>query len=542
MQTVADEPLDYPRRGRPLLQAIGRAALRVLGWRVTSPVPPIPKFVAIVAPHTSNWDFIVCVAAMFALDVRLTWLGKHTLFRWPSAGILRALGGRPVRRDSPQGAVADVAEMLRAEPRIILGLAPEGTRKRVAHWKTGFYRIAELADVPIVPVKLDWSRREVSILEPVRPNGNIDETIALLQANYTPEMAKYPKNFWGPVAAALLLSLVVAASADAQRTARWYRGNTHTHTLNSDGDSPPDSVARWYRDRGYGFLFITDHEKITDPAPLNARFGKPGEFLLIVGQEVTQLVADSTHRDKRRQAHMNSLGTTTLVMPQGTRNLATGITMAEGYARNISAIRAAGGLAQINHPNWRWSVQLRDLLAIPDSTLLEIANAHVGVNNQGGVDLDGRIVPSTEALWDSLLTRGKLLFAIADDDAHSFKPQDADVFSLTRPGRGWIMVRADTLSAPAILGAIRRGDFYASTGITLKELSTSRAEMKLVMQVNGNEDQRYTTEFIGTGGHVLSTVRGPEASYRIRGTEGYVRARVVDSNGRRAWTQPVMIK
>jgi hypothetical protein len=133
---------------------------------------------------------------------------------------------------------------------------------------------------------------------------------------------------------------------------RWYRGNTHTHTLNSDGDSPPDSVARWYRDHGYSFLFITDHEKLTDPAPLNERYGKPGQFLLIMGQEVTQRVVDSSRtREPRRQAHMNSLGGSTVVMPQGTNGLASGITMAEGYARNIAAIRAVGAVPQINHPN-----------------------------------------------------------------------------------------------------------------------------------------------------------------------------------------------
>ena len=82
-------------------------------------------------------------------------------------------------------------------------------------------------------------------------------------------------------------------------------------------------------------------------------------------------------------------------------------------------------------------------------------------------------MPSTEALWDSLLSRGKVLFAVGDDDAHSFKPQDADDYELTRPGRSWIMVRADTLTAPAILSGIRRGDFYASTGVTLRELSMS---------------------------------------------------------------------
>jgi hypothetical protein len=331
----------------------------------------------------------------------------------------------------------------------------------------------------------------------------------------------------------LIMLLLLASTAGAQ-TLKWYRGNTHTHTQNSDGDSPPDSAARWYRDHGYQFLFITDHEKQTDPAPLNARFGVPGKFLLIVGQEITQRVADSTHYRGTRQAHVNSLGATTVVMPQGERGRAIGITMRQGYATNIAAVRAAGGIPQVNHPNFIWSVRLQDLVALPDSVLLEIANAHTGVINAG----DDRS-PSTEALWDSLLTRGKTIFGVADDDAHSFKPEDADSYELTRPGRGWIVVRADTLTAEAILHGIRRGDFYASTGVTLDSLVATRSELRL--SVAGSQERHFLTEFIGARGRVLARVRGPQASYRIRGTEGYVRARVTDSNGRRAWTQAVRV-
>lgn len=341
---------------------------------------------------------------------------------------------------------------------------------------------------------------------------------------------------------AVIVPLLLGASGANAQTSHWFRGNTHTHTLNSDGDSPPDSVARWYRDHGYAFLFITDHETLTDPAPLNARYGKPGEFLLIQGQEVTQRVTDAAHPDGRRQAHVNALGLSTVVMPQGTKGVATDITMTEAYARNIAAIRAAGGIAQVNHANFRWSVRLGDLLALPDSTLFEIANAHTGVNNGGGFDADGRQVPSTEALWDSLLSRGKLLFAVGDDDAHHFKPQDADDYELTRPGRSWIVVRADTLTAPAILASIRRGDFYASTGVTLSELAMSRGLVRLSMERPKDGDRRFVTEFIGRRGRVLATVPGLEAKYTVRGDEGYVRARVTDSNGRHAWTQAVMLR
>lgn len=185
------------RERRKLGVTLGRLALRLAGWRIVGDVPPLPKFVVVVAPHSSNWDFLVGVAARFALDVDAHWLGKHTLFRWPLGPLLRALGGRPVRRDVPEGVVAAVAAMVRAEPRFILGLAPEGTRRRVAQWRTGFWHIARDAGVPIVPVAFDWSRREVAIGEPVWPTDDLAADVAALQARYRAEMARYPECFWG---------------------------------------------------------------------------------------------------------------------------------------------------------------------------------------------------------------------------------------------------------------------------------------------------------------------------------------------------------
>lgn len=170
--------------------------LRVSRWRIVSEAPREPKFVAIVAPHTSNWDFLVGVAVMFTLDLDVHWFGKDSLFRWPLGPILRRLGGRPVARDTAQGVVAEIATAVRAEPQFILALAPEGTRKRVRAWRTGYYRIAEEADIPIVPVWLDWSRREVGIGAPFRATGGMERDRAALQSLYRPEMARDPSRFW----------------------------------------------------------------------------------------------------------------------------------------------------------------------------------------------------------------------------------------------------------------------------------------------------------------------------------------------------------
>lgn len=328
--------------------------------------------------------------------------------------------------------------------------------------------------------------------------------------------------------------LLLAPTASGQ--GRWFKGNTHAHSLNSDGDVPVDEVARWFREHGYHFTFITEHEYFTDVAPLNALFAAGNRFLVIAGQEVTQRVADSLHTGGARQAHVNALGTSRLVMPIGDRNLAKGMTIAATYARNGAAIRAAGGILQVNHPNFVWSVPLGDMMELPDSTLFELWNGHPIVYNLGGADSTGQEMLSTEARWDSVLSRGKLLFGVADDDSHSYKPQDAENPDMARPGRGWIWVRADTLTADAILRALRRGDFYASTGITLRDLRVTPTEYKLEISPAG--DRRYLTEFIGRDGKVLARNTTLRPSYRITGSEGYVRARVSDSSGRMAWTQP----
>lgn len=340
------------------------------------------------------------------------------------------------------------------------------------------------------------------------------------------------------LALTLALATLPALDLAAQAAPRWYRGNTHAHTLNSDGDSPPDEVVRWYRTHGYHFTFITDHEFITDVAPLNGTFGAAGRFLVISAQEVTQRTRDASHPEGVRQAHVNALGVTQVIRPLGERNIADE-RIAATYARNIAAIQTGGGVPQVNHPNYRWSVTLADMANLPDSTLLEIWNGHPDVYNLGGADSLGRIAPSAEALWDSLLTRGKLIFGVADDDSHHFRPEGADNPDLTRPGRGWVMVRADTLTPAAILGALRRGDFYSSTGITLRSFSANQQRIELDITPAG--DARYLVEFIGQGGRVLAEATTLRASYAIRGDDGYVRVRVTDSRGRRAWTQPVMV-
>lgn len=186
----------YPTRSGPWLRAFGRFAMRIAGWTFVGELPPIPKFVIVVAPHTSNLDFFVGLAAKFSLGLDVHWFGKETLFRGPLGAIMRRFGGRPVRRDTPEGVVAAMAATIRAEPKFLLALAPEGTRTAVSQWRTGFYHIAEAADIPIVPVWFDWSRREIGIGAPMRASGDLASDLAALQSLFRREMARNPDGFW----------------------------------------------------------------------------------------------------------------------------------------------------------------------------------------------------------------------------------------------------------------------------------------------------------------------------------------------------------
>ncbi len=177
-------PPCLPRRGNVLSKVLARGSLALLGWGVDGEFPDLPKLVAIVAPHTSNWDFIIGILVVFALGLRVRFLGKHTLFNPWLGWLMRWFGGIPVIRDTPQGAVTDVVEMFAREERVILGIAPEGTRRRGTPWRSGFYNIALAAKVPILPAAFDFGRRSLRLFPVFEPTGNYEADLAKLQALY----------------------------------------------------------------------------------------------------------------------------------------------------------------------------------------------------------------------------------------------------------------------------------------------------------------------------------------------------------------------
>ncbi|MFI5210951.1 MAG: 1-acyl-sn-glycerol-3-phosphate acyltransferase [Gemmatimonadales bacterium] len=185
----------YPRRGSRLARWLAGHLLALPGWRVEGELPPLPKFVIIVAPHTTNWDFIIGVLAMFITDVKANWLGKHTIFRFPVAPLLRWIGGEPIDRSVKHGTVETAIERFQTRPEWVLALSPEGTRRRVERWKTGFYRIAVGASVPIVPIAIDYRTRALAIGAPVWPDQDETAGVAKLRALFRKEMARYPERF-----------------------------------------------------------------------------------------------------------------------------------------------------------------------------------------------------------------------------------------------------------------------------------------------------------------------------------------------------------
>jgi hypothetical protein len=328
-----------------------------------------------------------------------------------------------------------------------------------------------------------------------------------------------------PLGLLALLAVTAAAQSQAPGSAssppagRWFKGNTHTHTVNSDGDSTPDEVVRWYREHGYQFLVLTDHNYVTSVEGLNAVHGATEKFLVIAGEEVSSSAAS-------KPVHVNGLAVESLVTP------ASGSSVLDVMQRNVDGIRAARGVPHINHPNFGWAISADELRQLERTRLFEIFNGHPQVNNVGGGG-----VPGLEDIWDRLLTSGRLMYGIAVDDAHHFKrPGDP---SASGPGRGWIHVRARTLEPREIVEALERGEFYASTGVELAEYDATATGIAL--KVKAPAWSKYRIQFIGPGGRVLSEQTDATARYTFKGDEGYVRAKVIESNGLQAWTQPVAV-
>ena len=431
---------------------------------------------------------------------------------------------------------------------------------------------------------------------------------------------------WPAVIGCWLLAAALARGDErvaADATPRWWKGNLHTHSLWSDGDDFPEMIAEWYRTRDYHFLALTDHNVLSQGQrwmkaseiakrggddvlkKYRERFGsawvetrgsesdgtlevrlKPfdefralaeerGKFLLIPAEEISD-------KAEGVPVHINASNLRDPLAPL------SGATVGEAIDNNLRAVEeqaAATGreiLAHLNHPNFGWAITAEDLTHALRERFFEVYNGHPGVNQQGDAKR-----PSVDRLWDiaSTIRLAQLdappLYGIATDDSHHYhnKPNGS------RPGRGWVMVRSTHLTPEHIIRAIKAGDCYASSGVTLADVRYDPIHKKVDLTIEPAGDATFVTHFVGTLrgfdessqpaagadgqpladkqgktlrasrrysdqiGQVLATAEGLNPSYTLTGKELYVRAVVTSSqpptdpsfSGQKAqaWTQPV---
>jgi hypothetical protein len=436
------------------------------------------------------------------------------------------------------------------------------------------------------------------------------------------------------IALAGTFTVAHAAAPAADPAPRWFKGNLHTHSLWSDGDDYPEMIADRFKREGYHFLAMSDHNVLEEgqrwfelkaPAVAKgavvqrgggavmesyvARFGaawverretegkkevrlkplseyrvlleEPGRFLMIPGMEVTsswKRPKTATTPEMGGPVHMNLINPRTLVAPVVADNAV------EIMQRSVDAVlaqRAATGqpmFLHLNHPNFVWGVTAEELMQVHGEKFFEVYNGHPTVHNKGDAT---RL--STDQMWDAILTRRlaelklDVMYGIGTDDSHHYHQI---ILGKSNPLRGWVMVRARHLTPESIVLAMEAGDFYASSGVVLADVT--RTEKSLSVEIQTEPGVTYTTQFIGTRrgydptsqlipapesektprktlphrryskdvGAVLAEVTGAKASYTLKGDEIYVRAKIVSSKVKPnasipgevecAWTQPVV--
>jgi hypothetical protein len=396
----------------------------------------------------------------------------------------------------------------------------------------------------------------------------------------------------------LLLGWIMGAAALCETdVSAWYRGNTHTHSLWSDGNDFPEMIVDWYQRHHYDFIALSDHDilaegaKMRTPAQIKARqkslghdaitkcearfgkewverkmvgdqemivlktlaqfrglFEKPGEFYIMTAEEISGTSATGP-------VHINALNLKTKIPSIRDKTLDTREVMRRTL-RVVAEQAEKEGIpiiTHLNHPNFQWAVTAQDLAAVTEERFFEVYNGHPNINHLGK---EG--APGDEKIWDIANTvrlgeMGALpLFGVATDDAHTYHGEDVS------PGRGWIKVGAEKLDGASIVKAMVEGRFYASTGVSLATLDFDSETRTLSLSIQPKAGATFTTQFIGTKkgstqdiaiGEVFSTVTGERASCQVPEGALYLRATVTSSQGhdnpsfkdqkQQAWVQPV---
>ncbi len=334
----------------------------------------------------------------------------------------------------------------------------------------------------------------------------------------------------------------VAAPADATPRAdappppladeRWLRGSTHENAQPSgDSKTPVPDLIAWYATRGYDFIALTDHNRVTEidgatDGQVAAHVGD--DLIVLAGVELTNNpdnCAPAPAEDGKCRIHVNLLGVTARPLDRLAWAAHQAPARVDKYQAALDQRAALGGLAQLNHPQWYWGMSgaLLTELGRRGMTLVEVANTQFPTWN-AGTD----VYPSMDELWDAALTAGVTMWGVASDDAHHY-----DGGGRYPAGGGWVVVRARR-DPDAILAALAGGRFYASTGVELIQAGVD--DGALVVEVApGTAAHRIT--FIGDG-RVLGELAGPLARWPLDGAASYVRAVVSRDDGARAWVQP----
>jgi hypothetical protein len=361
------------------------------------------------------------------------------------------------------------------------------------------------------------------------------------------------------IASVIILPLVISGFTKKEPV-RFMKGNMHTHSHWSDGNTYPEKVAQWYRDHGYQFLAVTDHNLLQEGpkykvigkdstllrelANYRNEYEKTGEFLILSSEEIS----DSS---EKKPVHLNGFNMPIVVKPTG------GATVAECLAANVQAINKAlqpVGFPEwvvVNHPNFGWGLTADDI-AKCGTRFFEVYNGHPSVRNYGDKDH-----PGTETIWDEVnkwrIDHGeKLLYGTATDDTHQYEKYGV---GNANPGRGWTQVKTNELTPAALYKAMCNGDFYASTGVELIDFQSDKKGISI--KVKPEKGIKYTIEFIGwlagkDKPEILKMVNGTKGSYRTTGKELFVRAIVISGKAKEnpfaegdkemCWLQPVAVR
>ena len=324
---------------------------------------------------------------------------------------------------------------------------------------------------------------------------------------------------------------------------KWYKGNTHVHTiLCGHADTSPEAVTAWYHERGYNFLCLSEHNQFIDPATVNMPADLRNDFILIPSEEVTG----------GEQAHSTALNIDGVVDPRLVQP--SGASKTQVIQAHVYGAEQQHGHSILNHPNFHYRNSAEDIRPVEGLHMFELHNGHPAVNNFGDHEHD-----SVEEIWDDLLTDGMLIYGVSSDDAHKFQEIGLEH---SNPGRGWVMVQADSLTPDSISEAMYHGNFYATSGVMLSLASVKDRQISVAVDQAGTERELsspfvmghtiadgkngYKIQFIGPEGRVLEAVNGTKATYPVSEQHSYVRAKVIytrkagqEYENFYAWMQPV---